>query len=67
MVIDGCAIDHPALRNVIEKNAGLLGLKFLPRASDKCVGIVELCYGHTTRSMVCAFKVIIGEFRIFSC
>ncbi|GAB5591373.1 taspase [Umbelopsis nana] len=44
-------LDHPALRNVSEKNAGLLGLKFLPRASDKCVGIVELCYGHTTRSM----------------
>jgi len=44
-------LNHPALKEVQEKCAGLLALKFLPRASDQCVGIVELCYGHTTPSM----------------
>jgi hypothetical protein len=35
-----------------EKNAGLLAVKFIPQSSDQCLGIIELCYGHTTHSMV---------------
>ncbi|KAH8556229.1 threonine aspartase 1-like protein [Umbelopsis sp. PMI_123] len=44
-------LEHPLLQNMNEKNAGLLAVKFLKRNKEECVGIVELCYGHTTHSM----------------
>lgn len=45
-------LEHPLLENMIEKNAGLLAAKVIRRNKDGCIGIVELCYGHTTHSMV---------------
>ncbi|KAI8576604.1 hypothetical protein K450DRAFT_256402 [Umbelopsis ramanniana AG] len=44
-------LEHPLLQNMIEKNAGLLAAKLIRRNKDGCIGIVELCYGHTTHSM----------------
>lgn len=45
-------LEHPLLENMVEKNAGLLAAKLIRRNKDGCIGIVELCYGHTTHSMV---------------
>ncbi|CAO3678062.1 unnamed protein product [Umbelopsis ramanniana] len=44
-------LEHPLLENMVEKNAGLLAAKLIRRNKDGCIGIVELCYGHTTHSM----------------
>ncbi|KAI9286856.1 threonine aspartase 1-like protein [Umbelopsis sp. AD052] len=45
-------LEHPLLQNMAEKNAGLLAAKLIRRNKDGCIGIVELCFGHTTHSMV---------------
>ncbi|CAM0138424.1 unnamed protein product [Umbelopsis sp. WA50703] len=45
-------LDNPVLDTFPEKCAGLLALKFTCRANDSLCDVVELCYGHTTQSMV---------------